>query len=180
VSLSRWLRRRWNRGVCRDQWCVFVSCYQKSYSFVSLSLSLLILTITCALLLLHLAECQRGTDNCVVNQECFNLPGSFECLIKEFEPCPSLGDDAACISGLQCAKTSRSDASPICCAETGLCKDGVTECCNGAYNQGESCPSESSSDCAGSLTCGREVFDATFRCCTTTEFRGSYRVCTVL
>lgn len=116
-------------------------------------------------------ECALGTDNCNEDQNCFNRPpGSFTCLIKEFRECPQLGNDEPCTDGMQCAKTSRSDSTPVCCPETGLCEDGSTECCNGAYVRGEECPSRSPSDCEGELGCGRTLFDDTYRCCLRTSF----------
>jgi len=130
-------------------------------------------------------ECAENTDDCTADQNCFNRPpGSFTCLIKEFRQCPELGEDSVCTDGLQCAKTSRSDDTPVCCEQTGLCLDEVTECCNGAYNRGEACPSKSSDDCAPGLSCGTPgLFPPyQYQCCQRTKFDELFQVrrCTQL
>jgi Calcium-binding EGF domain len=100
---------------------------------------------------------------CPTTSQCFNLPGTFECLIKQWNVCPTKRD-STCISGLKCAQTSRSDATYRCCTTTGTCTGGV--CCNGAYIEGEACPSRNDLDCASGLQCNQAAaFSSRYICC---------------
>jgi Calcium-binding EGF domain/EGF domain len=112
-------------------------------------------------------EC-ANPGTCPATSNCFNEPGTFKCLIKQWQQCPTQLD-ATCSPGLQCAQVSRSDSKYVCCVSTGPCNNGF-ECCDGAYLEGEACPSKSSNDCESPLQCGRTVTDSTYRCCSSSFF----------
>ena len=107
-------------------------------------------------------ECQIP-NICPNTEQCFNLPGSSECLIKAPNQCPTR-KDSTCVTGLKCAQESRSDSTYRCCSSFGACTGGF--CCNGLYIRGENCPSRNSLDCASGLTCAPTVLlGSTYKCC---------------
>ena len=112
-------------------------------------------------------ECASPTA-CPTTTRCINSAGSFECLITEFNECPTKRD-STCVSGLKCAQESRSVSTYRCCSSTGSCAGGV--CCNGAYIENEACPSRNSLDCASGLTCAPvAIFSSRYICCRNTLF----------
>ena len=107
-------------------------------------------------------ECSNATI-CPTTSQCFNEPGSYQCLITSFNVCPAR-NDSSCVPGLKCAQTSRSDSTYRCCPSVGICSGGF--CCNGAYVEGELCPSGNSLDCATGLQCARTTLTGTtYICC---------------
>jgi hypothetical protein len=98
-------------------------------------------------------ECEETPSVCASSEVCINTDGSFLCRIDTWEVCPD-GDGTKCFDG-NCARKSRSDRTLVCCESTGPCNESFT-CCNGAYLEGESCPSQSRNDCRGSLLCARK------------------------
>jgi hypothetical protein len=120
-------------------------------------------------------ECALPNTCVAATQNCFNFPGTFFCGIKPWNQCPS-GQDATCSPGLQCAQTSRSDRTLVCCQNTGTCSTG--KCCNDAYRLDESCPSGSDDDCEGSLQCGIVLGNTRLRCCRNVVSQLGVRLCT--
>jgi hypothetical protein len=107
-------------------------------------------------------ECANPSA-CASTEQCINRPGFSECLITQNNPCITKRD-STCLTGLKCAQTSRSDATYICCPNTGSCSGGV--CCNGIYLEGEACISRNSLDCATGLVCAPErLLSSRYICC---------------
>lgn len=108
-------------------------------------------------------ECGRpGT--CAATQDCLNQPGTFFCGTKAWNACPSKLN-TTCFTGLQCAQTSGSDATYVCCPIARSCTGG--SCCNDAYKEGDLCRSRLDDDCDGRLVCAPTSFQANtpYQCC---------------
>jgi hypothetical protein len=129
---------------------------------------------------IDILECTENPDICGPGT-CVEAVGSYSCTcdagftwpgigkacrkLLEWENCPSTLD-SDCNTGLTCAFTSLSDESTYsCCKKTVRCNVN-DDCCVGAYEQGEECPSTSDTDCRGDLKCERRgIFDWTYVCC---------------
>lgn len=117
-------------------------------------------TVSCS----DIDECNINPSICpTTTTECFNRLGTYECLIKAGNVCPTRRD-STCVIGLKCAQRSRSDTTYQCCNSTSPCTGG--SCCNGSYQENELCPSGDDLDCASGLKCGQTaVLSTTYKCC---------------
>lgn len=112
---------------------------------------------------------QAGTGEVICSCDA-NFPGG----TPPDEPCRKLfaGEKCnnetltsnVCSSGLECARVSRSDSSYNCCAEAVRCNVNQ-RCCNGAYGEGELCPSGASEDCEDGLECVRRTSTTNTKIC---------------